>query len=149
MTCNGRRPQNIKSGISQQPLIRSYSNLYLDFIWPNHVLQILHMKKTSHGKWPQNIKNEISHQPHIGLYSNFKLKIRWVNHILQILKMKKIDDWRWPTNIKSEISKQSHIGSYLPASWSWSYLKYLTELFLPFTEYIGLSQDWLILIVTN
>ena len=28
-TSNGRRPQNIKSGISQQPLIGSYSNFKL------------------------------------------------------------------------------------------------------------------------
>jgi hypothetical protein len=33
-----RRPQNIKSGISQQLRIGSYSNLKLKLIWPNHIL---------------------------------------------------------------------------------------------------------------
>ena len=33
-----RQPQNIKIGISQQPLIGSYSNYKLKFIWPNNIL---------------------------------------------------------------------------------------------------------------
>jgi hypothetical protein len=50
-TSNGRPPQNIKSWISQQPLIR----------------------------WPQNIKNWISQQPIIGSSSNLKHKLRGPN----------------------------------------------------------------------
>ena len=46
-TSNGRRPTNIKSGISQQPRIRSYSNFKLQLKWPNYVVQILLMKTTS------------------------------------------------------------------------------------------------------
>ena len=37
-TSNGRRPQNIKSGISQQPLIGSYSNFQLKLLRPTHIL---------------------------------------------------------------------------------------------------------------
>ena len=48
-----RRPQNIKKGISPQPLIESYSYLKLKLRWPNHILQILKMKTTSNGRQPQ------------------------------------------------------------------------------------------------
>jgi hypothetical protein len=37
MTFNGRQPQNIKSGISQQPFIGSYLNLKLYLRRPNHI----------------------------------------------------------------------------------------------------------------
>jgi hypothetical protein len=40
-----RRPRNIKSGISQQSLIGSYSNFKLR---PDQGVQILHMKTTTH-----------------------------------------------------------------------------------------------------
>jgi hypothetical protein len=66
MTSKRRRPQNIKSGISQQQF---------KFILPNHTLQILQMKTTSNGRRPQNIKSEISQQQLIGSYSNFKLML--------------------------------------------------------------------------
>ena len=59
MTFNGRRPQNIKSVISQQPLIGPYSNFKLKLLWPNPILQILKMKTTSSGRRPQNIKCRI------------------------------------------------------------------------------------------
>ena len=49
MTSNGRQPQNIKSGISQQPLIGSYSNFKLKISGPNHILQIHQMKTTFKG----------------------------------------------------------------------------------------------------
>ena len=72
-TSNGRRPQNIKSGISQQPLIGSYSNVKLRLRRPKQTGQILQMKMTSNGRRPQIIKVEY---PIIGYYSNFKLKLR-------------------------------------------------------------------------
>jgi hypothetical protein len=62
----GRKPQNIINGISQQPLIGSYSNFKL------HILKILKMKTTYNGRRPQNIKTEISQQPLIRSSSNFK-----------------------------------------------------------------------------
>ena len=43
-TFNRRQLQNIKSGISRQPFIGSYSNVKHKPRWPNHILQILKMK---------------------------------------------------------------------------------------------------------
>jgi hypothetical protein len=65
-----RRPQNIESGISQQPFIGPYK--------AKQSVQILQLKTISIGR-PQNIKNGISQQPLFGSYSNFKLKFRWPN----------------------------------------------------------------------
>ena len=56
-----RRPQNIKGGISQQPLIGSCSNFKL-ILKLNHILQILKMKTTSNGRRPQNTKSGMSQQ---------------------------------------------------------------------------------------
>ena len=63
MTSNGRRTQNIKSGISQQPLIGSSSNFKLKLIGPNQNFILLIMKMTYKGRRPQNIKSGISQQP--------------------------------------------------------------------------------------
>ena len=68
-TFNGRRPQNIKSGISQQSLIGSYSNFKLRLRRPKQSVQILQIKTNSYGRRPQNIKSGISQQPLIGSYS--------------------------------------------------------------------------------
>ena len=46
LTSNGRQPQNINSGISQQPLIGSYSNFKLNLRWQNYILQILKGSRT-------------------------------------------------------------------------------------------------------
>ena len=46
-TYNGRRPLNIKSWISQQPLIGSYSKFKLNLRSSNQSLQMLPMKTTS------------------------------------------------------------------------------------------------------
>ena len=43
----GSHPQNIKSGISEQPHIVSYSNVKHKLRWPNHILQILKIETTS------------------------------------------------------------------------------------------------------
>ena len=51
MTSNGRWPQNIESGISQQPLGRSYPNLKLMLGGPNQTLQILQMNMTIVGSY--------------------------------------------------------------------------------------------------
>ena len=45
-TSNGRPPQNIKSGISQQPLIGSYPNFELRLKRPKKSVQILQWR------WP-------------------------------------------------------------------------------------------------
>ena len=44
-TPNGRRLQNIKSWIYQQPFIGSYSNFKLKLRWPNKILQCLKMER--------------------------------------------------------------------------------------------------------
>ena len=84
-----RPKQNLSlSGISQEPIVGSYSNFKLELSfklrWPNPIGQILNMKKTSNGRWPQNIRSGISQEPMVGSYSNFKPKLRWPNHILQM-----------------------------------------------------------------
>ena len=46
MTSSGRQPQNMESGISQQPLVGSYSNLKLKLIGSNQSVQRYQMKMT-------------------------------------------------------------------------------------------------------
>ena len=60
MTSNGIRPQNIKSGLSKQPLIGSYSNFKYRLRRPKQSVQIISMKMTSYGRRPQNVKSGIS-----------------------------------------------------------------------------------------
>jgi hypothetical protein len=50
MDLDGRQPQNIKSGISQQPLHGFSSNFKLELRGPNQNKIWLDMKKTSNGK---------------------------------------------------------------------------------------------------
>ena len=69
----GRWPQIIKSGISQQPLIRSSSNFKLKIRGPNQNLILLKKKTTSNERWPQNIKSGISQLLLIWSSSTFKL----------------------------------------------------------------------------
>ena len=63
MTSNRRQPQNMKSGISHQPLVGSYSNLKLKLLGSNQTLQRYQMKTTSNRRQPQNKKSGISLQP--------------------------------------------------------------------------------------
>ena len=51
-TSNGRRHLNIKSEISQQPLIGSYSNSKLISRCPNPILKIHKLKMSSNGRQP-------------------------------------------------------------------------------------------------
>ena len=59
-TSNGRQPQNIKSGISQQQLIGTSSNFKLKLMGPNQHWILLEMKTICNGRWTQNIKVETS-----------------------------------------------------------------------------------------
>jgi hypothetical protein len=54
MTSNGRQPQIIESGISQPPLVRSYSNLKLKLgsITVGYLFLMLEMKITTNGRQP-------------------------------------------------------------------------------------------------
>ena len=58
-TSNGRQPQNIKSGISQQPMSGSFQNFELKLRGPNWKYKWLEIKTTSNGRQPQNIKSGI------------------------------------------------------------------------------------------
>jgi hypothetical protein len=93
MTSDGRRPQNIKSGISHQ-----ISNLSL--VDPTKIKFGLksETKATSNGppigKRPQNIKSGISQQPLIGSSSNFKLKLMGPNQNKMLLENKRTSDGR-------------------------------------------------------
>ena len=51
-TSNGRQPQNMKRGISQQPLVGSYSNLKLKLLGSNQGVQRYQMRTTSNGRQP-------------------------------------------------------------------------------------------------
>ena len=68
MNSNGRQPQTIKSGISQQQLIGSSSSLKLKLRGANQNLEfkILQLQITSNGRQPDNTKSGISEHPLIG-----------------------------------------------------------------------------------
>ena len=61
-TSNERRPQIIKSLISQQLLIGSYSNLKLKLRGPNHTKKMIEIKMTFNGRGHQIIKSLIPQQ---------------------------------------------------------------------------------------
>jgi hypothetical protein len=76
---------NIKSEISQQPIVRSSSNFEVKLMGPSQSVQKPQTKMTSNGRqaemtrngrWPQNIKSEISQHPLVRSFSNLKLK--WI-----------------------------------------------------------------------
>ena len=65
---NGRQPQNIKIGITQQPLIGFYSNLKLKIRLPKIKLSNPWNETASNGRRPKNIKRGISQKPLYGLW---------------------------------------------------------------------------------
>jgi hypothetical protein len=79
MTYNGRRPENIKSGIPLLLHIRSSSNFKLKLWGPSLNLKLLEMNTSSNGRRPQIIKIELSQHLLIRSHSNLKLKIRGPN----------------------------------------------------------------------
>ena len=120
-TSNGRRPQNIKIWISQQPLIGFSLFFKLKLRGPNQNQKCLKQrwppmeddlqwKTTSKERQPQNIKSWISQQPLIEFGSHFKLKLRGPNQN-KYPKMKTTSNGRQPQNIKSWISQQPLIAS--------------------------------------
>ena len=92
MTSNGRRPPNIKSWISQQPLIGSSSNFKLKLRGPNQ-----NALNEDDLQWKTTSKYEIwiSQQPLIGSSSNFKLKLRGPTQNKKCLKWRR-PNGRWP-----------------------------------------------------
>ena len=141
-TSNGRRPQNIKSWISQQPLIGSSSNFKLKLRGPNQNQKYmkwrrppmeddLQWKTTSNGRRPPNIKSWISQQPLIGSSSNFKLKLRGPNQNKKYLK------WRRPPmedNLK--ILKVEYLSNH------WSDLPQILNLVLRDQTNIKKCMKW-------
>ena len=108
----GWQPQIIKSGISQQPSIVSYSNFKLNLIWPTQNCKFLEMKTTYNGRRPQKIISGISQQPLSRSSSNFKLKLMGqnLNWIMDVIKT--TSNGREPPKIKSEISQQPLVRSF-------------------------------------
>ena len=78
-TIKGRRPQNIKSGISQSPPIGTFSNFKLKLRGPNWNLILIEMNMTSNGRRPRNFNSGISQQPLNESIPNFKLKLSGAN----------------------------------------------------------------------
>jgi hypothetical protein len=58
-TTNGRGPQNMKSEISQETLVGSYSNLKTETMGSNQSVQRYQMETTSSGRRPQNMEGGI------------------------------------------------------------------------------------------
>ena len=106
---------NIKSGISQQPLVRLSSNLQLQLKWSNQTLLILQMKTTCNGRWPQIIKLEYlsNHWLVVGSFQNLKLKLTWQNKTFQMFQMKMTYNGRQPQK-----SKVEYLSNHLPQIWN-------------------------------
>ena len=94
ITSNGKCPQHIKSGISQNPLIGSSSNLKLKIRGQNQNKKSLAMKTSSNGRQPKNITSGISQKPLIGSSSNLKLKLIGPTQTLILLAKKTTSDGR-------------------------------------------------------
>ena len=119
-TENGRWPQNMKSRISQQPLVRSYSNMKLKLTGLNLKVKRCHMKMKSkkttlNGRWPQNMKSRISQQQLVRSYSNLKLKLIGLNQRIQRCQMKMTSNGRQP---KMEDDLKIWKVEYLSNHWS-------------------------------
>ena len=108
-----RWPQNIRSGISQQPLFGSSWNVNHKLRAPNQNWILLWMKMTSNGRRPQNIKKEYlrnrwsylpqklnlscGHQTKIKNWSKF----RWSPMEYDL----KISEVKYPSNLWSDLSQ--------------------------------------------
>ena len=106
MTSNGKWPQNIKSWISQQPLIGISSNIKLKLKRPNQNRKKLVMKMTSNGRQPENIKVEYlsnywSHLPQIAT-----LGLSWYFSLSEILASLCLQDRPQSGNIITEPASQ-------------------------------------------
>ena len=91
--------KNMKSGISQQPLIKSFSIFKPELRGQNQNGKVQERKTTFNGGRYQIIKSGISQQLPIRSYSNYKLELRGPNQNGKVQKSK-------TTNIKSGIYQQ-------------------------------------------
>ena len=122
-TSNGRQPQNLKSGISQQPLVGSYSNSNLKLIGSTQIVHRYQIKMTSNVKQPPT-------EDDLKIWKVEYLSIHW-SDLTQIwncsywdqirlytginwgcLKRKKTSNGRQPQYMKSRISQQPQLRSY-------------------------------------
>jgi hypothetical protein len=114
---------NLKSGISQQPLVGSYSNLNLKLIWSTQIVHRYQTKMTSNVKQPPT-------EDDLKIWKVEYLSIHW-SDLTQIwncsywdqirlytginwgcLKRKKTSNGRQPQYMKSRISQQPQLRSY-------------------------------------
>ena len=85
--------QNIKSGISHQPILGSYSNFKLMLSWPNNIFEILKMKMTSNGRRPQDILRDY-HSNHLGSDHTQILNLSLDHHTIFY------KSWKWKITSK-------------------------------------------------
>ena len=99
MTSNGRWPQNMKSRISQPPLVGSYSNLKLKLMGINQSVQRYQMKMISNGRRPQMEDDlqiwEVKY-PLSLIQINLKLKLTGIIQGVQRYQMKMTSNGRRP-----------------------------------------------------
>ena len=87
----------MKSRISQQPLVRSYSNLKLKLLGSNQSAKGYQMKTTSNGRLPPTEEEiKISQQHLVGSYSNLKFELLGSNQSVQRYQMKTTSNERQP-----------------------------------------------------
>ena len=108
-TSDGRRPQHIKSWISQQPLIGSYSNLKLKLRGPNQNRKCLKWRRPPMEDELKILKAEY--------FSNHWLDLPQISNLSsgtkpesRMLLMKTTSNWKLPQNMKSWICQQPLIG---------------------------------------
>ena len=63
--------KNVKSGISQQPLIESFPTIKPELRGQNQNGKVKERKTTFNGRHSQNINSGISQQPPVRSYSNY------------------------------------------------------------------------------
>ena len=110
MTSTGRQPQNIKSWISQHPLIGSYSNFKFKLRGPN---QIKNTQNEVDLKWKTTlIESSLTFQLKLkGLDKNKKmLEIKMTNPWHNEVFNKTIYDRRWSQNKKGNMWFKSSKG---------------------------------------
>ena len=109
-TSNGRQPQNIKSGISQQPLIGSFSNLKLKLRRPNQSQKCLKQRRPPMEDDLKILKVEYLRNHWSDLSQIWNLSSGDYTKS-KILEMKTTSNRRRPQNIRSWISQQPLVGS--------------------------------------
>ena len=109
-TLNGRQPENIKSGLYQQPLIGSYSNFKLKLRWSNNIFY----KSFKWGRTPMEDDLKIFKVEYLNNHLMDRTQLLNISLDDQIIFYKSLK-WRRPPmeeDLKSRISQQPLIGSF-------------------------------------